>query len=218
MKRLCLIFTLILLCIPTTVFCQELTPDNAVALDPIWLLVNTYKGSYERRITDQFSAQLEVAYSPDFAFGLHKYETLTYLDVIVEGRYYFGSLLKDQASEVEFGSAGKYLSKIFTDALGGLYIGLYGGYVNSIVEDGEGVNYYKGIFNGAGGGAELGLKYIFGNGKVSFFCEPYVTFQFYKGGYTYKDENGDSREIPIGFDDGFDRNGVAGGLNIGLVF
>jgi len=218
MKRMCLILVLVLLSIPSVLFSQELPPRNAVALDPIWLLLNTYKGSYERRISDQFSAQIEVAYSPNFLFGLHEYETLTYLDVIVEGRYYFGSLLKDQADEVEFGSANKYLSKIFTDALGGLYIGLYGGYVNSIVEDGEGLNYYKGTFNGAGGGAELGLKYIFGEGKVSFFCEPYVTLQFYKGGYTYKDENGDSREKPIDFEDGFNRNGIAGGLNIGLVF
>jgi len=204
---------------PALLFCQEIAaPDQAVAIDPVWLLVNTYKGSYEQRITKQISGQLEIAYSPDFVWGLHEYNKLTYLDVILQGRYYVGSLLKEQAKDVDIASANDYLMKIFTDALGGLYVGVFGGYVNAGIEVGEDIDFQKYQFNGAGGGLELGVKYIFGERNTSFFIEPYGVIQFYAGGWAYEDYEGNKISKPVGFEDGFDRNGLSGGINIGLTF
>ena len=195
------------------------SPKNAIAIDPVWLIFNTYKGSYERLIFDQFSLQAEVAYSPNFFWGLHDYNSLTYLDIIGEARYYFGHFLKDAAAEVDIKEYNKYLTRIFTDGLGGLYVGVFGGYVNSTFEHGEDTSYFKGSFNGFGGGLELGCKYIFGEEKVSFFVEPYGIFQYYTGKYTYTDKDKNIISRPINFEnDGFSRQGFSGGLNFGLTF
>jgi hypothetical protein len=193
-------------------------PANAISSDPLWMLFNIYKLCYERKVADQFSAALEVIYSPDFLWGLHEYSTLTYLDVTAKGRYYFGSLLKDSAEDVDIEGYQKYIGRLFTDALGGLYVGAFGGYVNSIVEKGEDASFFNATFNGYGGGLELGCKYIFGTRRVSFFAEPYVLLRYYTGSYRYKDSAGNSIEKPSGFADGFDRNGFSGGINFGIVF
>lgn len=197
---------------------ERRSPDNAVSLDPVWLIFNTYKASYERRLTGQFSGFLQVAYSPDFFWGLHNYNSLTYLDIVVKGRYYFGSHLKDVAADVDLEPLKPYVSRLFTDALGGLYVAVFGGYVNSIVEDGDLETYYKAVFNGFGGGLEIGWKYLFSDSELSFFIEPYGIVQLYGGGYTYEDMNGNPLPRPVGFDDGFHRTGISGGVNFGLTF
>jgi hypothetical protein len=221
MKKILLLLILLLLFLTPVIADTDLENQrkNAIAIDPVWLIFNTYKGSYERLIFDQFSLQVEAAYSPDFFWGLHEYNSLTYLDITGEARYYFGHFLKDAAAEVDLGEYSKHLSRIFTDGIGGLYIGVFGGYVNSVLEDGKDASYFKGTFNGFGGGIELGCKYIFGDGKISFFLEPYGILQLYTGSYTYKDSTGSTIARPINFEnDGFDRNGASGGLNFGLIF
>lgn len=202
-------------------FCEEVKSsslDNAVSVDPVWLIFNTYKLSYERRLIKQFSGFVQLAYSPDFFWGLHEYNALTYLDIVVKGRYYFGSLLKDAAADVDIDTIKPYFDRLFTDALGGLYVGAFGGYVNSKVEDGDQETYYKAVFNGFGGGLEVGWKYLFSEKTLSFFIEPYGLLQFYTGGYSYQDSDGNSISRPVGFDDGFSRTGFAGGVNFGIAF
>ena len=191
---------------------------NAVSVDPLWILFNIYKVSYERRVAGQFSAMGEITYSPDFLWGLHEYSTLTYLDLIGKGRYYFGSHLKEAAAEVDLPQFQKHFQRIFTDALGGLYVGGFVGYVNSIVEKGDEETFFHAAFNGFGGGVELGCKYIFGKKKISFFVEPYMLLRYYTGGYTYEDAGGNTIEKPLDFADGFDRNGFTGGVNFGITF
>ncbi len=222
MKRTTALVLLLLIAVsPFMLFAETEAPEstsNAISVDPIWLLFNIYKGSCERKVAGQFSALVETAYSPDFLWGLHDYSTLTYLDLTVKGRWYFGSLLKESAQDVDIEGYGKYFSKMFTDALGGLYVGAFGGYVNSVVEKGEDAAFFKAVFNGYGGGLEAGCKYIFGERKVSFFAEPYVLLRYYTGGYSYKDDDGNTIEKPSDFSDGFDRNGVSGGVNFGIAF
>lgn len=198
---------------------EESRPANGVALDPIWLIFNTYKGSYERLIFDQFSLQAEIAYSPDFFWGMHDYNRITLLDIIGEARYYYGHFLKDAASQVDFRNFNTHFARLFTDALGGLYVGGFVGYVNSVVEDGENSTYYKGTLNGVGGGLELGAKYVFGEDRFSFFIEPYALWQLYAGGYHYTDSQGNSIDKPQSFkEDGFNRTGLSAGLNFGILF
>lgn len=227
MKRTAILI-LLLLCITGTLGLAAQTDKteteapqaaaNAISVDPIWILFNIYKLSYERRMAGQVSVMGEVTYSPDFLWGLHEYSTLTYLDLIGKGRYYFGSHLKEAAADVDLPQYQKHFQRIFSDALGGLFVGGFVGYVNSIVEQGEEETFYRASFNGFGGGVELGCKYIFGKKKISFFVEPYMLLRYYTGGYNYKDANGDTREKPEGFADGFDRNGFAGGVNFGITF
>ncbi len=222
MKRITALVLLLLLAMsPLTLFAESEAPEsasNAISSDPLWILFNIYKVSYERRVAGQFSALVETTYSPNFLWGLHEYSTLTYLDLTAKGRWYFGHLLKESAEDVDIEGYGKHLSRIFTDALGGLYIGAFGGYVNSVVEKGEDAAFFRAVFNGYGGGLEAGCKYIFGDRKVSFFAEPYVLLRYYTGGYGYKDEDGNTIDKPSGFADGFDRNGVSGGVNFGIAF
>ena len=222
MKRTAVLILLLLITMsPFMLFAEterSESASNAISVDPLWILFNIYKGSYEKRVADQFSALIEVAYSPDFLWGLHEYSTLTYLDTTLKGRWYFGSLLKESVKDVDIEEYNKYLSRLFTDALGGLYVGAFGGYVNSIVEEGEGENFFRAAFNGYGGGLEAGCKYIFGENKVSFFAEPYILLRYYTGGYGYKDADDNTIEKPSGFADGFDRNGVSGGINFGIAF
>jgi hypothetical protein len=161
---------------------------------------------------------VEAVYSPDFLWGLHEYSTLTYLDLVGKGRYYIGSLLKEQAGDVDIAGLEKHVRRIFTDALGGLYLGAFAGYVNSVVEKGSDADFFRAEFNGFGGGIEAGIKYVFGEKRVSFFAEPYVRLQYYTGSYGYKDAEGSPMEKPSDFADGFDRNGVSGGVNFGIVF
>ena len=227
MKRTMLLL-FILLCITGTLGLaaqtEKTVPEepraaaNAVSMDPIWILFNIYKFSYERRMAGQFSVMGEITYSPDFLWGLHEYSTLTYLDLIGKGRYYFGSHLKEAAADVDLPQYQKHFKRMFTDALGGLFVGGFVGYVNSVVEKGDEETFFHASFNGFGGGLELGCKYIFGEKKVSFFVEPYMLLRYYTGGYTYEDAGGNTIEKPLGFADGFDRNGFAGGVNFGITF
>ncbi len=46
----------------------------------------------------------------------------------------------------------------------------------------------------------------------------YVLLRYYTGGYGYKDDEGNTIDKPSSFDDGFDGNGVSGGVNFGIVF
>src|SRR6056297_301086 len=219
MKRTAVLVLLLFIAMSSVMlFAETEEPEgssNAISVDPLWILFNIYKGSYERRIADQFSALVEATYSPDFLWGLHEYSTLTYLDLTLKGRWYFGSLLKESARDVDIEGYEKHISRMFTDALGGLYVGAFGGYVNSIVEKGEDASFFRAAFNGYGGGLEAGCKYIFGERKLSFFAEPYVLLRYYTGGYGYKDDDGNTIDKPSEFDDGFDRNGVSGGVNFG---
>lgn len=193
-------------------------PANAVSIDPLLIIFNMYKGTYELRVADQFSAMAEVAYTPNFFWGIHQYTKLTYLDLIGKGRYYVGSLLKGAADDIGNEKIRGYVGRAFTDALGGVFVGGFLGCVNSVVEQGTGANYFRADFNGFGGGLELGLKYIFGDSGLSFFAEPYVLLRYYVGGYAYRDESGATIVKPEDFADGFDRNGIAAGVNIGVSF
>ena len=192
-------------------------PGNAVSVDVLLILLNWYKVSYERRVTDSVSVIGGVQYTPDLLWGLHGYDKVSYLNFTGGGRYYWGSLLKDAARDVNIGKYSKHIPKMFTDALGGFYVGLSGMYSHAVIDDTTDSDYVARA-NAYGLEATLGCKYIFSDDKkLSFYIEPYFGGRLQGGSYSYEDGAGNSISKPADFDDGI-HGGTVGGLNLGITF
>jgi hypothetical protein len=192
------------------------SPANSVSVDLLGVLINWYKVSYERRIMDEVSLIGTVQYTPDLLWGFHTYDKVSYTNLAVGGRYYWGSLLKEPAGDVDLGSYSKHVKRMFTDALGGFYIGLTGTYSHAVIDDSTD-NDYVAKANAVGLEAELGCKYLFSEKKLSFFFEPYIGGRLLAGSYSYEDGSGNSIDKPTDFNDGIS-SGVIGGINVGLTF
>ena len=219
MKKITIVLLLVLMLVPTlSLFGQERANRNAVSMDPILIIINYWAFSYERALTDQISVKGSVAYSPNLAWV----SEISYLDLTAEGRYYWGSHLKDFAKDLPFGQ--DVTGKIFAEAISGLYAGVFGGTVSAT---GKNLNSSDGLFDasffGLGGGITLGCKYVFVGDTFEFFGEPFAGLRYYTtvggaGGWTYSDTSGTPITKPGDFDDGFTRTGAFGGINFGLTF
>ena len=122
-----------------------------------WFFSTGTQVTYERRILDPVSLIGTVQYSPNIAWGLHEYDQASYFNVTAGGRYYWGSLLKDAARDVNIGTYSKYIPKLFTDALGGFYVGVSGMYSHVIADDRSDSNYIA-TANAYGGGSRSGMQ------------------------------------------------------------
>ncbi|PKL23692.1 MAG: hypothetical protein CVV47_12810 [Spirochaetae bacterium HGW-Spirochaetae-3] len=196
---------------------------NAVSFDPIAVIFNLYSGSYERALSDQFSAKVSLAYSPNFFWV----SDIGYFDASVEGRFYLGSILRGLLADVEL--AEKLRDRFFSPGIVGPYLGAFVGCLGASVRDwtavdggGDPYTFNADAF-GLGAGASVGFKYaLFGDG-LTFFAEPFVGFRYYAlvggdNGWRYTDASGNDIAKPSAFDDGFSRTGVFFGVNVGVAF
>lgn len=220
MKKITIVLLLVLLLVPTlSVFGEGESNKNAVSMDPIQILFNYWSFSYERALTDKISIKANVAYSPNFLW----ISDVSYFDLVVEGRYYWGSHLSDFAKDLPLGQ--EVTGKIFADALSGLYAGVFAGVVTASIDDWtEDTTTFDASFKGAGAGLTIGCKYALTGENFVFFGEPFGGVRFYtpvggENGWTYTDTtSNDSITRPGDFDDGFTRIGPFGGINFGLSF
>ncbi len=218
LKKIFFLLLVLFMFIPGFLFGEEPAPQNAVSVEPIYLIFNTYAGSYERAITDLFSTKVSVAYSPNFFWV----SDIVYFDFLAEGRIYYGSFLKDFADDLPISD--NLIGKLFGNALSGLYAGVFAGGVTASVDNWtESGTTFDASFFALGGGINLGAKYKILGDKFALFAEPFLGVKFYgpvggADGWTYTDMDGNDIEKPSDFDDGFNRNGLSYGINVGIAF
>lgn len=222
-KRAIGLFCLVLLLMPLAAHANERVsePRHAISMDPIFILFNMYLASYEFGLTDSIAVKASIMYTPNL-FWL---TNISYFDVIPEGRFYMGPLIRGLFSGASVDS--NLLSKIFPSALNGPFIGvapvvssatINGGVLVDGLSSGEVAKAF-----GLGLNLTIGYKYSISNKQISFFAEPYAGIQLWSliggdNGWTYYDQNGSRMDKPEDFDDGSGRKVFVYGVNIGISF
>lgn len=117
------------LALGAVVYADDAKVLNAVSIDPISIIFNLYSGSYERALSDQVSAKVSVAYSPNFFWV----SDIGYFDASVEGRFCLGAVLRNLLADVDVGTTIR--DRFLAPGIVGPYVGAFVGGLGASVRE-----------------------------------------------------------------------------------